>query len=188
MHLSALYIQCRSGFVFLLCFRKYGFSEFKCIFSGSIMPSARNTSVMIPNLSVIREVQFSLRENQPGSNSVHIVGKCSSDALEQNPVQDTLAALLVHSQSCRMKRWVKYNWIWFGLFLVRRFTLSAVLVFFLMCFLKLPFFCVPMQFLGQFMYSDSTSSALCIRSHQWTVQYTVLHCKMNLVETQFTLW
>ena len=109
MHLSALYIQCRSGFVFLLCFRKYGFSEFKCIFSGSIMPSARNTSVMIPNLSVIREVQFSLRENQPGSNSVHIVGECSSDALEQNPVQDNLGALLVHSQSCRMKRRVKFN-------------------------------------------------------------------------------
>ena len=59
---------------------------------------------------------------------------------------------------------------------------------FLMRFLKLRFFCVPMQFLGQFIYSDSISSALCTRSHQWTVQYTLLHCKMNLVETQFTLW
>ena len=56
------------------------------------MSSAQNTSVMIPNLSVNREVQFSLRKNQPGSNSVHIVGACSSVALEQNPVQDTLAA------------------------------------------------------------------------------------------------
>ena len=100
---------------------------------GIVDQLCRNTSVMIPNLSVNREVQFSLRENQPGSNSVHIVGKCSSDALEQNPVQDTLAALLVHSQSCRMTRWVKYNWIWFGLFLEHRFTLSAGLVFSFWC-------------------------------------------------------
>ena len=45
---------------------------------------------MIPNLLVNRQVQFSLRENQPGSDSVHIAGSCSSVALEQNPVQDTL--------------------------------------------------------------------------------------------------
>ena len=53
---------------------------------GIVDQLCRNTSVMIPNLSVNREVQFSLRESQPGSNSVHIVGACSSDALEQNPV------------------------------------------------------------------------------------------------------
>ena len=46
--------------------------------------------LMIPNLLVNHEVQFSLRENQPGSDSVHIAGSCSSVALEQNPVQDTL--------------------------------------------------------------------------------------------------
>ena len=51
-----------------------------------------------------REVQFSLRKNQPGSNSVHIVGACNSVALEENPVQDTLAALIVHRQSCTMER------------------------------------------------------------------------------------
>ena len=68
------------------------------------MSSARNTSVMIPNLSVNREVQFSLRKNLAGSNSVHIMGACSSVALEQNPVQDILAALIVHRQSCRMER------------------------------------------------------------------------------------
>ena len=38
--------------------------------SGSSLLSARNTSVMIPNLSVNCEEQFSVRENQPGSNSV----------------------------------------------------------------------------------------------------------------------
>ena len=70
------------------------------------------------------KVKFSLQENQPGSNSVHIVGACSSVVLEQNPVQDSLAALLLHSQS---------YWIWFGLFLVHRFTLSSGLVFSFWC-------------------------------------------------------
>ena len=65
------------------------------------------------------KVKFSLQENQPGSNSVHVVGACSSVVLEQNPVQDSLAALLLHSQS---------YWIWFGLFLLYRFILSAVLI------------------------------------------------------------
>ena len=73
------------------------------------MSSAQNTSVMIPNLSVNREVQFSLRKNQPGSNSVHIMGACSSVALEENPVQDTLAALIVHSQTSTMERRVIFN-------------------------------------------------------------------------------
>ena len=54
--------------------------------SGSSLLSARNTSVMIPNLSVNREEQFSVRENQPGSISVDIVAACSSVAFEQNPV------------------------------------------------------------------------------------------------------
>ena len=55
------------------------------------------------------EVQLTLWENEPGSNSVHILGARSSVALEENPVQETLAALLVHSQSCRMKSLVKLN-------------------------------------------------------------------------------
>ena len=54
--------------------------------SGSSLPSARNTSVMIPNMSVNREVQFFVRENQAGLNSVDIVAACSSVAFEQNPV------------------------------------------------------------------------------------------------------
>ena len=73
------------------------------------MSSAQNTSVMIPNLSVNREVQFSLRKNLAGSNSVHIMGACSSVALEQNPVQDILAALIVHSESSTMGRRVIFN-------------------------------------------------------------------------------
>ena len=76
---------------------------------------------MIPNLLVNRQVQFSLRENQPGWNSLHIRVARSSVALEQNSVQDTLAALLVHSQSCRMKSKVELNWIWFGLVVLHRF-------------------------------------------------------------------
>ena len=141
---------------------------------------------MISNFLLNREVQFSVRENEPGSNSV----AWSSVALEQNRVQDTLAALLVHSQSCRMKSTVELNWIWFGLVVMHRFFLDIHCwseFFMLMCFLKLRLFCVPMQFLGHFMKSDSGSSALCTRSHQWTVHYTVPNCKVNLAETQFTL-
>ena len=42
------------------------------------------------------------------------MGECSSVALEQNPVQDTLATLLVDSQSCRMKSTVNFemNLVW----------------------------------------------------------------------------
>ena len=70
--------------------------------------------VMIPKLSVIRAVHCSLWENEPGSNSVHIVVVCSSVALEENLVNGTLAALLAHSQSCRMKSIVEIeqNLVW----------------------------------------------------------------------------
>ncbi|WP_293682109.1 hypothetical protein, partial [Thiolapillus sp.] len=61
--------------------------------------TARNASVMMSMLSVNR----TLWEEKPTSDSVHIVGECSSVVSEQNSVQDTLAALLVHSQFCRMK-------------------------------------------------------------------------------------
>ena len=37
------------------------------------------------------------------------MGECSSVALEQNPVQDTSAALLFHSQSCGMKSAVEFE-------------------------------------------------------------------------------
>ena len=52
---------------------------------------------MIPKLSVKREVHCYLWENEPSSNSVDIVREYSSVGSEENPVQDTLAALLVHS-------------------------------------------------------------------------------------------
>ena len=51
------------------------------------------------------EVHYSVCENEPLSDSVHNVGECTSVALEQNPVQGTLAAL----QSCRMKSTVELN-------------------------------------------------------------------------------
>ena len=44
------------------------FGYVRYIDSESSLPSARNTSVMIRNLSVNRQVQFSLLENQSGSN------------------------------------------------------------------------------------------------------------------------
>jgi len=65
--------------------------------------TARNASVMMSMLSVNRGVHCTLWEEKPTSDSVHIVGECSSVVSEQNSVQDTLAALLVHSQFCRMK-------------------------------------------------------------------------------------
>ena len=70
---------------------------------------------MFPNLLVNRF----LWENEPGFNSVHIVGVCSSVALELNSVQDTLAALLVHSQSCKTKSTVVHgNEFGLNLFLI----------------------------------------------------------------------
>ena len=63
---------------------------------------------MIAKFSVNRDVHFSLGENEPGLE-VHIVGECSSVAFEQNPMQGTLAALLVHSQSCRMKSTIDFK-------------------------------------------------------------------------------
>ena len=65
--------------------------------------------VMIPKLSMIRAVHCSLLKKDPTSDSVHIMEECSSGPSEENPVQDTLAALLAHSQSCRMKSTVELN-------------------------------------------------------------------------------
>ena len=67
------------------------------------MLNAGNGCGMIPKLSVNRGVHYSLRKNETSSDSSHIVGECSWIALEQNAVQDTLAALLVHSHSSRIK-------------------------------------------------------------------------------------
>ena len=66
---------------------------------------------------------------------MHIVGACSSVVFEQNPVQDSLDVLLLHSQSCRIKMRVKFNWICFGLFVcIVWFSLvSALLVLSFWC-------------------------------------------------------
>ena len=64
-------------------------------------------------------------KNKPTSDSVHVVGECSSVVLEQNSEQDTLAALLVHSQSCGMTcSQLTLKWIRFGLVLIPRFALN----------------------------------------------------------------
>ena len=63
--------------------------------------SAGNGSGIITMMSVNRGLHCSLRENEPTFDSAHIVAKCSSVASVQNQVQDSLAALHVHSQSWR---------------------------------------------------------------------------------------
>ena len=85
------------------------FGQFMYSNYGSSFLNARNASFRIPKLSVNSEVHCSVWENKPPLDSVHNVGECTSVALEQNPVQDTLAALLAHSQSCRMKSTVELN-------------------------------------------------------------------------------
>ena len=61
-----------------------------------------------------RAVHCSLLEKDTSSDSVHIMAECSSGALEENPVQDNLAALIC--QSFRMKSTVDFqlNLIWTG--------------------------------------------------------------------------
>ena len=77
--------------------------------SGSSVLSAGNGSGMIPKLSVNRGVHCSLRGKEPSSDSCHIVGKCRSVSLEQKRVQDNLAALLLHSQSLRMRTTLEFE-------------------------------------------------------------------------------
>ena len=75
------------------------------------MLSAGNGSGMIPKLSVNRGVHCSLREIEPSSD---FVGICSSVALEQNLVRDTLAALHVQSRTWRIKSTLGFemNKVW----------------------------------------------------------------------------
>ena len=75
----------------------------QCMYSdsGSSLRSARIASVTIPKLSVNRQVNSSLWESESSSDSVDIVGEYSWVVLEQNPVQYTLPASLVHRQSSR---------------------------------------------------------------------------------------
>ncbi len=63
--LSVVFLKMRLFYVQMHCFREVRKSD-----SRSSLLSARNPSVMITNWSVNCQVQFSVRENQPGSNSV----------------------------------------------------------------------------------------------------------------------
>ena len=60
------------------------------------MLSAENVFSMIPKMFVQSGLHCSLRENKRGLDSARSIGECSSVGLEQNRVQDTLAALHVH--------------------------------------------------------------------------------------------
>ena len=83
---------------------------------GSSLPSARNAYVKITKLFVKREVNSFMDESEISSKSIFLVGECSWDVLEQNPVQDTSAALLVQSQSSRMNNKIERNKLAFHLF------------------------------------------------------------------------
>ena len=97
-----------------------------------------NASVIIPNFSVNRHVHCSLWKNKASSDSVHILGECSSITFGQYPVQNTLVALHVHRQSCRMN-FAQSTLKWFGLVLIHRFALNIQCrsgLVFPLCFLK----------------------------------------------------
>ena len=82
------------------------------------MLNVGNSFGMFPKLAMNRGVHCCLRETESCSDPVHILGECSWIALQQNAVQDTLAALFVHSQSCKMKSTVEHgNEFGFNLFL-----------------------------------------------------------------------
>ena len=57
--------------------------------SDSSSVSGSNGSVMVLKLSMNSALHCTLWENKPTSDSVHIVGECSSVVPEQNSVQDT---------------------------------------------------------------------------------------------------
>ena len=133
IHSSTLKIQCRSGFVFLMCFSKWAFPEFKFTSSFFLIKLGRAILNQVCRVHEILPLwsgtyQWTVKYNflywkiNLDRISVHIVGVCSSFALEQNEVQATLATLLVHSQSGRMKRRVKLTRIGFGLVVVHRST------------------------------------------------------------------
>ena len=69
------------------------------------------------------------------------MGECSSVVLEQNSEQDTLAALLVHSQSCRMKSTADFemNQVWTCFVLNIQCRSGFV---FLLCIVKMRVCCV----------------------------------------------
>ena len=117
MHCSALNIQCLLDLSFCCVSENADLlsssAEFGQVLKRAIVDQICRVheirSLCSRTCLVNHQVHCSLWENEPGSNSVHNVGVCSSAALEQNPVQDTLAASLVHSQSCRMKSTVEMN-------------------------------------------------------------------------------
>ena len=146
-----------------------------------------------------RSRQCSLLENEPSSDSVQIVGECSSVALEQNPVQDTLAALPVHSQSCTMKStvesemnlvWTCTNWSFSCEYSVPFWVCLSVLLSEITALLwsSAVFLVSVCRAILDQVFRLHEMHPLSYRSCQWPVKYTVPCGKMNLVWTRFTLW
>ena len=101
MHRSAAIIRFRSGFVFLLCFWKCGFYEFKCtvlVKLGRAIPDqVCSVHEILPLWS--RTDQWTVKYNllYGKINLDRILwrnGSMQFGCLIQNPVKDTLAALL----------------------------------------------------------------------------------------------
>ena len=155
---------------------------------------ARNASVMIPKFSVNFGVDCTLCENKLTSDSVHIAGKCNSIVLEQNLVQGTLTALLVTASPAEWRTQLTLKSNRFGLVLIPRFPLSAVLG---LCFCCVFWNCGLALLKCCFLVGLCTAivDQVC-RVHEmlpfiipkWTVMYTVPDGKINLVRTQLTFW
>ena len=138
-----------------MCFWKWGYPEYKFTFLVTLGTAILHQVCRVHEILPLwfGTCQWTVKYNflywkiNPDRISVHIVGASSPVALEQNEVQATLATLLVHSQSGRMKRRVKLTRIGFGLVVVHRSTLNKkrrCWFVFVMCFLKFRLFCVVM--------------------------------------------
>ena len=117
MHRSARIIHFCCVFVFVLRFVKLGFTVLKGSFLVTvwiaILDQVCRVHEMLPikitKLFVNREVNSFKHESESSSKSILFVGEFSWVVLEQYWVQDTSAALIVQSQSCRMNRKIERN-------------------------------------------------------------------------------
>ena len=119
MHRSAVNIRIRSGFVFLLCFWKCGFSKFKCtvlVKLGRAIPEqVCSVHVILPLWS--RTDQWTVKYNfLHGKIKLDRIlwhyDSMQFDCLIQNPVQDTWAALLCELFRIESNVYFSQNMLW----------------------------------------------------------------------------
>ena len=155
MHLSALNIQCRFGFVFLLCFWKCGFSEFKCTVLVKLGRAILDQVCSVHEILLLwsRTYQWTVKYNFL-YGKINLVlwhyGSMQFCFFIQNPVQDTWAALLCELVRTESTVYFSQNLLW---------TCSSASLYskhsvsFWVClsvvFLKMRFFWVQMHCFGQ---------------------------------------